>query len=90
MVDMQMGQQNRLHVARADPKRLQPRPDFLLAVDVEAHGETKIRMPLRQAHEARVSAGVDNDDAVGMLDRIGVDRQPVRPFRVDERPDPAR
>ena len=90
MVDMEMGEDDQLDVARRDPERAQLRSGFLLRLDVEFHRELEIGMPARQTLEAGVGAGVDQHDAVAMFDGEGVGRQPVRPFVVEDRREPAR
>ena len=87
VVDMQVGQHDRFHVAGADAELRNCGPDFLLRLDVEADGKLEIRMPARQRFQMRRRSGIDDDDALRMLDRPGVDRRPVRPFARDDRLD---
>ena len=88
VIDVQMGENDGLHVGGADAERLQPRPDFLFAVDVELHGEAEIGMPAGP-QQACVGARVDDHDPVGMLDGVSQYRQPFRPLAVEQRPQPA-
>jgi hypothetical protein len=85
MIDMHMGQDDALHVGRANAERAKLRPRFLLRFEVEPHRKPEIGMPARQAPEAGGGPRIDEDHAVAMLDRIGGGRQPVRPFPVDQR-----
>ena len=81
VVDMQVGQHHGLYVPGADTEPPQLRAELLLGLDIETNAELKIRMPARQLFQPRVGAGVDHNDAFGMLDRPGINRRPVRPFR---------
>jgi hypothetical protein len=74
VVDVHVGEHHGLHVARADAKPSQLRAHFLLRLDVEADGKSKIRMPARQRFQMRRRSGVDDDHALRMLDRPGIDR----------------
>src|SRR5208337_1847335 len=90
VIDMHMGEDDALPVGRSDAERAKLRPGFLIRFDVEPHREPEIGMPAREAFEAGGGARIDKDHAGAMLDRISVDRQPVRPFRVDQRGEPTR
>jgi hypothetical protein len=85
VVDMQVGEHYGLHVAGANAEASQLRAHFLLRLDVEADGKLKIRMPARQRFQMRRRSGIDDDHALRMLDRPGVDRRPVGPFGRDHR-----
>ena len=85
VVDMQVSQHDRFHIALADAKASQLRSDFLLWLDVEAHRKLEIGVPARQRFQVRARSGIDHDDALGMLDRPGIDRHPFRPFARDNR-----
>src|SRR6266545_8179835 len=63
------------------------RADLLLRLDPLAEG-TDARVPAREVvplRGARVLARVDDDHALRMFDRVGVDRQRLRPLAVDDR-----
>ena len=82
---MQVRQHDAPDVCRAEAHRPKLRAKFLFRLDVEADAQAKVRMPVRQALHGRGGAGIDQDHAVAMLDRVGDNRQPGRPFRVDQR-----
>ena len=77
VVDVQVGQHDRAHVIRPDAERAKLGADLLLAFDIEAHAGAEIRVPLRQRLEPDIGARIDQDDAVAMLDRVDIDRQPI-------------
>ena len=80
VVDVHVRQHHRLDVAGADAVGFQLWTDFLLGLDGETNAELKVGMPSRQRFQMRGRAGVDDDNAFGMLDRLGVDGYPVGPI----------
>ena len=56
VVDVHMREHDALDVAHADPERLELRRGLLFGFDREMDGETKVRMPARQPHQAGRSA----------------------------------
>jgi len=90
VVNVQMREHDPLDVARRNAERLELRRRLLLGLHVEPRREAKIGMPARQPHQARGRARIDENDPFRMLDRIGVGREPVQPFPVDQRREPPR
>ena len=56
VVDVEMGEDDQLDVARRDPERAQLRSGLLLRRDLELHCAAEIGMSARQAHAAGVGA----------------------------------
>src|SRR5215213_2371493 len=87
-----MGQHDPAHVAPPDAEPLELGPDLLLARNRLPDGEAEERLPAREVPglgDPGGLAGVDDDDALRMLDREGVDRERLGPLPVDERVEPA-
>jgi hypothetical protein len=80
VVDVHVRQHHRFDVPGADAKAPQLRTHFLFGFDVEANAELEIRMPARQRFQMSRRSGVNDDHALGVLDRPGIDRRPFRPF----------
>src|SRR5262245_42456710 len=80
-----MSEHDTLHVAWANPERPQARPDFLLGLDAEDDFPPDIRMQRPAGfQQMRSLPGVDHDDAIAMLDRPCIGRQPVGPSAISE------
>jgi hypothetical protein len=87
VVGVQVGQHDPVDVGRRDPEPRQLGPDLLLGRDLQAQPVAVVGMPAREVaglHAAGGLAGVDDDDAFGMLDREGVDRQRLGPPPIHE------
>jgi hypothetical protein len=85
---VEVGEHDAPDIARADAELLQLRADLLLGLDVLADGEAEERLPAREVAglgDAGGLARVDDDDAFGVLDREGVDRQRLGPLAIEQR-----
>jgi hypothetical protein len=82
-----VGHHDPADIAGLDAESFQLRADLLLRLDPFAE-RTQAGMPAREVAPlggAGVLARVDDDHALGVLDREGVDRKRLRPLAVDDR-----
>jgi hypothetical protein len=95
VVGVQVREDQPADVAGRDAQALELRADLLAGGHALAHGEAEERLPAGEVAALRGAgglSGVDDDDAFGVLDREGVDRQRVGPGAVAQgvqQPSPA-
>jgi hypothetical protein len=85
VIDVQMRQDDVLHISRADAERAQLGTDFLLALESKRHLPSMIRVQRSGGVEdTRPVAGVGDDHSIGMVDDPGIGRKPRRPVSVGQ------
>jgi hypothetical protein len=78
VVGVEVGEDDVAHVGGAEAERLDLRADLLVGGDLLANGEAVVHVPAREPAGLERPcglAGVDDDEAVGVLDQPGEDRQ---------------
>jgi hypothetical protein len=91
VIHVQMRQHNPFHIGRGDPQGAKLRSNLLFTLDLEGHLPSNLGMQ-GDAHFEQVCAmpGVDHDDAIAMLDRPRIGRQPIGPVAIGEDGEPPR
>jgi hypothetical protein len=77
VIGVEMREDDRLHIAGADPERAQPRTKLLFGMHGEVHRATEERIPawvIAAFVDARGLAGVDEDESFVMFDEPDMDR----------------
>ena len=92
MVDVQMGENHPLDVARAEAEGAQLRTDSLFAVDAKCYlpADELMQLGLAGFEQMRALPGVDDDDAFGTIDQPCIGAYPVGPVRIGETSKPPR
>ena len=90
MIGVNVGQHQPAHILGRETTGAQLRPDLVLWRNLEAHAKAIIRAPARKVAGGaglRRLTGVNDDQAFGVLNHPGVDRQLRAPCRVEQRGD---
>jgi hypothetical protein len=83
VIHVQVGQNDRLHISRSDAEGAQLRTNLLFALNSERDFPSHIRVKRPRAFaQVRPLAGIDDDDALRMLDCPRIGRQPFGPARI--------
>jgi len=88
VVGVQVREHEPAHLGGRQAEGAQPLPNLLLGPDPRAHAEAEVRVPpgeIARLGRARRFAGVDDDEALGVLDGPGVDGQRLGPGAVEQR-----
>jgi pimeloyl-ACP methyl ester carboxylesterase len=90
VIDVQVGEDDACDISRSNAERAQLWTDFLLALETKRHLPSVIGME-RSAGFVQVHplAGVDDDDAFGMLDDPGIGWKPGCPVLIGHDREPA-
>ena len=87
VIHVQMREHDPLDVTRPDAERAQLRPDLLLRRDPEADLPADIRMErARVIQKVLALPGIDDDQAVAVIDQPGIGRQPIGPLPIGKTP----